>query len=63
MVNRNICNSAVPAQKISTLPVNVHDWEKLIVFEGIEAPSLLWNPSFRGLAVLNHNTSESVGIL
>lgn len=63
MVNWNICNSAVPAQKISTLPVNVHDWEKLVIFERIEAPSLLRNPSFGGLAVLNHNTSESVGIL
>lgn len=63
MVNWNICNSAVPAQKISTLPVNVHDWEKLVIFERIEAPSLLRNPSFGRLAVLNHNTSESVGIL
>lgn len=63
MVDGNICYPAVSAQEICTLPVNVHDWQELIVFERIEAPSFLWDPSFWGLTVLDHNASESVGIL
>lgn len=63
MVDGDVGDAAVPAQQIRALPVDVHDRQKLVIFERVEAPSLLRDPSFRGLAVLNHNPSESVGVL
>lgn len=60
MVDGDIGNSSVPAQEVSALPVNVHDWEHLVILKGVETPSFLWNPSFWGLAVFNHDAAESV---
>lgn len=63
MVDGDICNPAVPAQQVSALPVDVHDREELVIFKRVEAPPLLWDPSLGGLAVLDHNPSEGVGVL
>lgn len=63
MIDGDVCDAAVPAQEVGALPMDVHDGKHLVVFKGVEAPPFFGDPRFRGLAIFNDDTPESVGIL
>lgn len=62
MIDGDICNFSMPAQEISTLSMNVHDRQNIIILEGIEPPPLFWNARFWGLAVLDDHSSKGISI-
>lgn len=63
MVDGNVSDAAMSAEKVSTLPMDVHDWKYLIIFKGVQAPPFFGDPGFWGLAVLNNHTPEGIGVL
>lgn len=63
MVDGNVGDAAVSTQKVSTLPMDVHDRKHLIVFKGVETPPFFGDPGFWGLTILNNHTPEGIGVL
>lgn len=63
MVDGNVGDAAMSAQKVSTLPMDVHDGKYLIIFKGVQTPPFFWDPGFWGLTVLNNHTPEGIGVL
>lgn len=63
MIDGNVCNAAVPTQKVSTLSMDVHDREYLVILKRVETPPFFGDTSFWGLTVLNDYTSKGVSVL
>lgn len=63
MVDGNVSNAAMSAQKVSTLPMDVHDWKYFIIFKGVETPPFFGDPGFWGLTVFNNHTPKGIGVL
>lgn len=62
MIDGDVGDFSLSPQQIGTLSVDVHDWQRLVVLEGIEPPPALGNTSLRGLVVLDHHPPECVGV-
>lgn len=63
MVDGDVGDPPLAPQQVGALPVHVHDGQRLIVLEGVEAPPPLGHAGLGGLAVLDHHPSEGVGVL
>ena len=62
MVNGDVSDFSLPPQQIGTLSVNVHDGKGLIILERIQTPSAFGNASLGWLVILDHHSTECVGI-
>lgn len=62
MIDGNVSDFSLSPQQIGTLSVDVHDWQRLVILEGIEPPPALRNASLGRLVVLDDHPPECVGV-
>lgn len=62
MIDGDVGDFSLSPQQIGTLSVDVHDWQRLVVLEGIEAPPALRDAGLGRLVVLDDHAPERVGV-
>lgn len=62
MIDGDICDFPLSPQEVSTLSMDVHDRQRLVVLKGIQPPPALWNASLGRLVVFDDHPPERVGV-